>query len=129
MASSKVQTLLTFWQSYALPSLQTQLDDLATDITAKQDESDASRKVLIDLMREFKREQSEQVRTAAAPLVRAFQNEVDSLARRARMSEKAFFEAYKRVTDISDPTPTLEQAVEAMKGLTKVADMEIEVRS
>ena len=44
------------------------------------------------------------------------------------MAEKAFFEAYKKVTDLADPLPVLEHAAEAMKGLGKVADMEIEVR-
>ena len=43
-----------------------------------------TRKALIDLMREFKREQDERTRGAAAPLVKSFQNEVDALSRRSR---------------------------------------------
>ena len=50
------------------------------------------------------------------------------MSRRSRLSEKAFFEAYKKFTDISDPVPVLEHAAEAMKGLSRVADMEIEVK-
>ncbi len=128
MALAKLQTLTSFWQEFGLPDLQSRLDDLATEITAKQDESEESRRALIDLMREFKREQDERTRSAAAPLVKSFQNEVDSLSRRSRLAEKAFFEAYKKVTDIADPVTVLEHAAEAMKGLGKVADMEIEVR-
>ena len=43
MALSKVQTLTTFWQEFQLGELQGRLDDLATQITAKQDESEESR--------------------------------------------------------------------------------------
>ena len=44
----------------------------------RQDESDLSRKSLIELMREFKKDKDETVRAAVAPLVKAFQNEVRS---------------------------------------------------
>ena len=99
-------------------------------------------------MREFKKDKDETVRSAVAPLVKAFQNEVDNLSKRSKAAEKAFFNAYKCVTDISDPVPVLLSAIEAQKGLAKVgvknasmsrsfklktssvqvADMEIEIK-
>jgi len=126
--TTKLQSLLAFWQEMSLPAFQRQLDDVATEITARQDESEAGKVALIDMMRDFKRQQPEDVRTAVAPMIKAFQNEVDSLARRGKAAEKAFFETYKRLTDMTDPVPALEQALEAQKSLGKVADMEIEIK-
>ncbi len=77
--------------------------------TGHIDSSDNSRKILIELIRDFKRDNSEEVRSAVGPLVKAFQNEVDSLSRRSKTSEKAFFDIYKQLVDVADPTPILDQ--------------------
>jgi len=61
------------------------------------------------LIRDFKRDNSEEIRSAVGPLVKAFQNEVDSLSRRSKTSEKAFFDIYKQLVDVADPTPILDQ--------------------
>jgi homeobox protein cut-like len=70
---SKLQTLVHFWQSFNLAQVQQNFDEVATEITARQDDSDNSRKVLIELIRDFKRDNSEDVRSAVGPLVKAFQ--------------------------------------------------------
>ena len=106
---SKLQTLSQFWQTFNLPQVQQNLDEVATDITARLDECDSSRKILIELIRDFKRDNSEEVRAAVGPLVKAFQNEVDALSRRSKSSEKAFFDIYKQLVDVADPTPILDQ--------------------
>ena len=106
---SKLQTLAQFWQVFNLTQVQQNLDEIATQITARQDESDSSRKVLIELIRDFKRDNSEDVRSAVGPLVKAFQSEVDTLSRRSKSAEKAFFDIYKQLVDVADPTPILEQ--------------------
>ena len=54
---------------------------MAGEITARQDESDVGRRALIDGMKEFKKDNEDEVRTAVAPLIRSFQNEVDALSR------------------------------------------------
>ena len=84
-------------------------DDLLISSTGHIDNSDNSRKILIELIRDFKRDNSEEVRSAVGPLVKAFQNEVDSLSRRSKTSEKAFFDIYKQLVDVADPTPILDQ--------------------
>jgi homeobox protein cut-like len=106
---SKLQTLAQFWQTFNLSNVQADLDEVATGITARQDESETSRKLLIELIRDFKKDNSEEVRSAVGPLVKAFQNEVDALSRRSKSSEKAFFDIYKQLVDVADPTPILEQ--------------------
>ena len=80
--TTKLQSLATFWQEFDLPRVQSQLDDVATEITTRQDESDLSRQALIEGMRDFKKANSEEVRAAVAPLIKSFQNEVDFLSKR-----------------------------------------------
>ncbi|TRY77201.1 hypothetical protein TCAL_00088 [Tigriopus californicus] len=128
MASSKLQGLTQFWQAFDLPSVQGQLDEVATDITARQDASDVSKKSLIDLTREFKKSNDEETRSAVAPLIKSFQNEVDALSKRSKAAEKAFFDLYKKLADVADPVPVLEHTLEAQKSLSKLQDYEIETK-
>ena len=83
--STKLQTLATFWQNFGLANVQKGLDEVATDITIQQDESDTSRKALIELLRDFKKTNSDEVKQAVSPVVKTFQNEIDALAKRAKV--------------------------------------------
>ena len=124
--TTKLQTLTELWQEFNLTGTQKLLDELATEITTKQDESDLSRKQLIDLIRNFKKSNSEEVRLIVAPLLKNFQNEIDMLSKRSKSAEKAFFDIYKKFCDIADPVPTLEYCMENMKNLQRLQDLEIE---
>ena len=103
---TKLEVLKSFWVTFSLPSVQSDMDEEATAITSRQDESDRSRRALIELMRDFKRDQAEDVRSAVSPLVKQFQAEVDMLSKRAKAAEKAFFHVYKKMADIADPVRT-----------------------
>ena len=88
--STKLQTLATFWQNFGLANVQKGLDEVATDITVQQDESDTSRKALIELLRDFKKTNSDEVKQAVSPVVKTFQNEIDALAKRAKVTTYIF---------------------------------------
>eukprot|EP00092_Neocalanus_flemingeri_P029576 GFUD01032122.1.p1 GENE.GFUD01032122.1~~GFUD01032122.1.p1 ORF type:complete len:685 (-),score=272.26 GFUD01032122.1:168-2222(-) len=124
--TTKLQSLTELWQEFNLTGTQKLLDELATEITTKQDGSDVSRKQLIDLIRGFKKSNSEETRLVVAPLLKSFQNEIDSLSKRSKSAEKAFFDIYKKFCDIADPVPTLEYCMENMKNLQRLQDLEIE---
>ena len=126
--STKLQTLTSFWQTFGLAQVQKDLDELATEITSRQDESDQSKKALIELLREFKKTSSDEVKHSCQPVVKSFQNEVDALSKRAKAAEKAFFDIYEKFADIPDPLPILEQSVERNQQLaSKCQDAEIEI--
>jgi len=125
--SVKLQSLATFWQEFDLSGTQKRLDDVALQITTRQDETEASMKMLIEQSRSFKKENNEATKLATAPLLKSFRNEIDSLTKRSKAAEKAFFDVYQKFCDIGDPVPTLEFCVDAMKGLQKVTDLELEV--
>jgi len=124
--TTKLQSLTELWQEFNLTGTQKLLDELATEITTKQDESDVSRKQLIELIRTFKKSNSEETRLVVAPLLKSFQNEIDMLSKRSKSAEKAFFDIYKKFCDIADPVPTLEYCMENMKNLQRLQDLEIE---
>jgi len=124
--TTKLQSLTELWQEFNLTGTQKLLDELATEITTKQDESDVSRKQLIDIIRTFKKSNNEETRLVVAPLLKCFQNEIDSLSKRSKSAEKAFFDIYKKFCDIADPVPTLEYCMENMKNLQRLQDLEIE---
>ena len=124
--TTKLQSLTELWQEFNLTGTQKLLDELATEITTRQDESDSSRKQLIELIRNFKKTNSEETRQVVAPLLKNFQNEIDNLSKRSKAAEKSFFDIYKKFFDIADPVPTLEYCMESMKNLQKLQDLEIE---
>lgn len=88
-----------------------------------------SRKLLIELLRDFKKNNNDEVRQIVAPIVKSFQNEVDSLAKRSKAAEKAFFDIYRSLADVPDPLPILEQSIERNQQLSsKIQDYEIETK-
>ena len=109
---SKLSSLKQFWEEFNLAHFQDRLDAYATEIAQKQDDTSNSRSQLISLLQEFKNSSSDEVKSAASPLIKAFQGEVDRLEARSKYGEKAFFESYKSVAELYDPTTILESAIE-----------------
>ncbi|CAI8043228.1 Homeobox protein cut-like 1, partial [Geodia barretti] len=95
-----IQAALTFWREFSIQDFQRELDRQATEIAKKQDDSETSRKKLIELSREFKKNSSEEVRRKVSPLLKSFQAEIDALSRRSQAAEAAFLSAYKRTIEI-----------------------------
>lgn len=122
----KVQAVIAAWKSFELHSVQRELDETASELATRQDESEHSRKKLVELSREFKKNSPEDVRKHVAPLLKSFQSEIDNLNKRSKFVETAFLNVYKKVIDISDPLPTLEYCAGLEKKIGRLADLEIE---
>ncbi|XP_013416515.1 homeobox protein cut-like 1 isoform X2 [Lingula anatina] len=102
------------------------LDTSATDLASRQDESDASRKRLVEQSRDFKKNTPEDIRKVVAPLLKSFQGEIDALSKRSKAAEAAFLSVYKKLIDIPDPVQVLEHALLLQKRAHKAQDLEIE---
>lgn len=122
----KVQAVIAAWKAFGLAEVQRSLDENASELAAHQDESEESRKKLVELSREFKKNTPEDVRKQVAPLLKSFQSEIDNLNKRSKFVEASFLNVYKKVIDISDPLPTLEYCAGLEKKVGRLADMEIE---
>ena len=82
------------------------------------------------------------MRRAVTPILRSFQTEIDSLLRRSKAAEKAFFDIYRHLRELPgkstasprthsllssiDPVPALEYAQNLQKRAEKVSDLEVE---
>uniref|UniRef100_A0A8C9Y8G7 Protein CASP n=1 Tax=Sander lucioperca TaxID=283035 RepID=A0A8C9Y8G7_SANLU len=106
--------------------LQKELDATATQLANRQDESEQSRKKLIDLSREFKKSTPEDFRKQVAPLLKSFQGEIDALSKRSKEAEAAFLNVYKKIIDVPDPVPVLELAQQLQLKLQRMHDIETE---
>ncbi|KAL9980107.1 hypothetical protein ACROYT_G008650 [Oculina patagonica] len=126
MAASSFQSMRNFWKEFSLPELQKSLDTTAAELADRQDESDTSRKKLVELSRDFKKNTPEETRKKMAPLLKSFQAEIDALSKRSKASETAFLSIYKKLVDVPDPLPILEQAVVQQQKVSKLQDYEIE---
>uniref|UniRef100_A0A4W6CSB9 Protein CASP n=1 Tax=Lates calcarifer TaxID=8187 RepID=A0A4W6CSB9_LATCA len=107
-------------------ALQKELDATATQLANRQDESEQSRKKLIDLSREFKKNTPEDLRKQVAPLLKSFQGEIDALSKRSKEAEAAFLNVYKKIIDVPDPVPVLELAQQLQLKLQRMHDIETE---
>jgi homeobox protein cut-like len=117
-----------YWKKFDLPELQKELDSLATSLAARQDESEVSRRNLVELSREFKKATPEDVRKVVAPLLKSFQAEIDALSRRSKNAEAAFLTTYKKLIDIPDPVTALEHAQQLQARAHRAYDLEVQNR-
>uniref|UniRef100_A0A8C9T1E4 Protein CASP n=1 Tax=Scleropages formosus TaxID=113540 RepID=A0A8C9T1E4_SCLFO len=107
-------------------ALSRELDATATVLANRQDESEQSRKKLIDQSREFKKNTPEDLRKQVAPLLKSFQAEIDALSKRSKEAEAAFLNVYKRLIDVPDPVPALEAGQQLQQKVQRMHDVETE---
>ncbi|XP_070340490.1 homeobox protein cut-like 1 isoform X2 [Equus asinus] len=106
--------------------LKRELDATATVLANRQDESEQSRKRLIEQSREFKKNTPEDLRKQVAPLLKSFQGEIDALSKRSKEAEAAFLNVYKRLIDVPDPVPALELGQQLQVKVQRLHDIETE---
>ncbi|KAL7986636.1 hypothetical protein Chor_012919 [Crotalus horridus] len=74
-----------------------ELNSVASELAARQEESEHSHKHLVELSQEFKRNVPEEVRDMVAPVLKSFQAEVVALSKRTKEAEAAFLRVYKQL--------------------------------
>uniref|UniRef100_A0A3Q4BCP8 Protein CASP n=1 Tax=Mola mola TaxID=94237 RepID=A0A3Q4BCP8_MOLML len=119
-------SMFQYWKRFDLQQLQKELDATATQLANRQDESEQTRKKLIDLSREFKKNTPEELRKQVAPLLKSFQGEIDALSKRSKEAESAFLNVYKKIIDVPDPVPVLDLAQQLQLKLQRMHDIETE---
>jgi homeobox protein cut-like len=102
--------VLQFWKAFDLDSKRVLLDSQGSTMKSEKDASVRSRKKLAETTKRFRRLASDADKAAGAgPLLKAYQEEIDHLTRRAKFSENAFFQLYKGLYAAPDPAPALFQ--------------------
>lgn len=119
-------SMFQYWKRFDLQQLQRELDATATVLANRQDESEQSRKRLIEQSREFKKNTPEDLRKQVAPLLKSFQGEIDALSKRSKEAEAAFLTVYKRLIDVPDPVPALDVGQQLEIKVQRLHDIETE---
>uniref|UniRef100_A0A452U8Q0 Homeobox protein cut-like n=1 Tax=Ursus maritimus TaxID=29073 RepID=A0A452U8Q0_URSMA len=114
------------WMLAPAPCCLRELDATATVLANRQDESEQSRKRLIEQSREFKKNTPEDLRKQVAPLLKSFQGEIDALSKRSKEAEAAFLNVYKRLIDVPDPVPALDLGQQLQLKVQRLHDIETE---
>ncbi|XP_034994781.2 protein CASP isoform X10 [Zootoca vivipara] len=124
--AANVGSMFQYWKRFDLQQLQRELDATATVLANRQDESEQSRKKLIEQSREFKKNTPEDLRKQVAPLLKSFQGEIDALGKRSKEAEAAFLNVYKRLIDVPDPVPALDLGQQLQLKVQRMHDIETE---
>uniref|UniRef100_F1RMZ4 Homeobox protein cut-like n=1 Tax=Sus scrofa TaxID=9823 RepID=F1RMZ4_PIG len=108
--AANVGSMFQYWKRFDLRRLQKELNSVASELSARQEESEHSHKHLIELRREFKKNVPEEIREMVAPVLKSFQAEVVALSKRSQEAEAAFLSVYKQLIEAPDPVPVFEVA-------------------
>ncbi|XP_044845825.1 homeobox protein cut-like 2 isoform X7 [Mauremys mutica] len=118
--AADVGSMVQYWKQLDLRRLQKELNSVASELAARQEESEHSHKHLIELSREFKKNVPEEIREMVAPVLQSFQAEVIALSKRSKEAETAFLSVYKQLIGAPDPVPVLEVAQSSEERLQQV---------
>ncbi|CAM6089630.1 unnamed protein product [Calypogeia fissa] len=124
-AASPISVVLNYWREFDLEREKGKLDEQGLRIGENQENSLKNRRKLAENTRDFKKNDSEDKTKAFAILLKAYQEEVDNLTKRAKYGENAFLNVYQKLYEAPDPLPALVSADELA---TQVAQLEIENR-
>ncbi|XP_059844128.1 homeobox protein cut-like 2 isoform X8 [Hypanus sabinus] len=116
--AANVGSMFQYWKKLDLRRLQKELNAVASELAARQEESEQSHKRLIELSREFKRNVPEEIREMVAPLLKTFQAEVVALGKRSKEAETAFLNVYKQLIE----APATEQSAETSPVRIRVSE-------
>ncbi|XP_064128267.1 homeobox protein cut-like 2 isoform X2 [Loxodonta africana] len=86
-------------QCHLVSTKKKELNSVASELSARQEESEHSHKHLIELRREFKKNVPEEIREMVAPVLKSFQAEVVALSKRSQEAEAAFLSVYKQLIE------------------------------
>ncbi|KAJ3081200.1 hypothetical protein HDU99_006325, partial [Rhizoclosmatium hyalinum] len=106
-ASESIQAALRAWTTINLAVLQKQLDVQGLEIVENQKESNRSKKELSDKTKEFRKMSDEEKLKEFKSLLKAYQQEIDSIAKRSKTAEAAFLSLYKHLAEAPDPAPLI----------------------
>lgn len=89
-APAALSVVSSYWRDLDLEGMRTKLDEVGLKIASYQEEALQNRKKLADATREFKRSVDEQTSKSVGGLLKAYQEEIDRLTKRAKHGESAY---------------------------------------
>eukprot|EP00252_Welwitschia_mirabilis_P002877 TRINITY_DN12898_c0_g1_i1.p1 TRINITY_DN12898_c0_g1~~TRINITY_DN12898_c0_g1_i1.p1 ORF type:complete len:699 (+),score=193.82 TRINITY_DN12898_c0_g1_i1:213-2309(+) len=119
-APSPIAAVLNFWKEFDLESERSKLDEQGLKIAENQESSLKNRRRLAENTRDFKKASNEEKLSLFNSLLKAYQEEVDNLTKRAKYGENAFLNIYQKLYEAPDPCPSLASATELSSKITEL---------
>ncbi|KAJ4959773.1 hypothetical protein NE237_019683 [Protea cynaroides] len=104
---SPIAIVSNFWKEFDLEKEKSLLDEQGIRIAENQENSQKNRRKLAESTREFKKASPEEKLSSFNSLLKAYQEEVDNLTKRAKFGENAFLSIYQKLYEAPDPYPAL----------------------
>ncbi len=125
-AAKPLEAALAFWSQLDLPGARrADLERQSRELKEAKDATIRNRKKLAEQTKEWKKKGAAgSSSTGAEELLKAYQEEIDNLTRRAKGADAAFAHVYQALHDAPDPTPWLAAAVQERQ---KSAALELEL--
>ncbi|KAJ1798314.1 hypothetical protein LPJ59_002577 [Coemansia sp. RSA 2399] len=111
----KLAGALEYWRTLQLTALLQELDETSLEIVDNQKTSLQERRKLAERTKEFRALDDSEKLDDFKPLLRAYQNEIDSLTKRMKYAENGFLRVFKSLNDAPDPQPFLSNLVDERK--------------
>ncbi|VDD81697.1 unnamed protein product [Mesocestoides corti] len=110
---------------YSVPvaSSASQIGEAASSIASAQEQGRLSRRNLVEVFRKFRNSAPEEVKKAAASVLKCFQTEIDNLTARSQNAEDAFIQVYQRLVEMPDPSLALSEAEALSKHAQRASDL------
>lgn len=105
--SAAIPSVTNFWKEFDLEKERRLLDEQGLKIGENQENSQKNRRKLAETTRDFKKAPSQEKSNLFNSLLRAYQEEVDNLTKRAKFGENAFLNIYQKLYEAPDPYPLI----------------------
>ncbi|KAK4781598.1 hypothetical protein SAY86_015700 [Trapa natans] len=124
-SASPITVISNFWREFDLEKEKSVLDEQGLRIAENQENSQKNRRKLAESTRDFKKASAEEKLKLFNSLLKGYQEEVDSLTKRAKFGENSFLNIYQKLYEAPDPYQVLASVAEQD---LKISELESENR-
>ena len=110
----ELESVLQFWRQFDLSTARSLWDKTCNEMREMKTASISGRKRLNDLTKAFRAKSKEEQSNLISELLKAYQEEIDQLSRRSKLSETAYLGIYKSLYEAPDPALYLDQMNNAL---------------
>jgi homeobox protein cut-like len=103
--------VLEFWKEFDLENKKSELEQQCVEMKDQKTASITGRKKLNELTKAFRNKSKEDQLNGVTDILKAYQEEIDQLSRRSKLSESAFSAIHKSLWEAPDPVVAFEALV------------------
>ncbi|KAI9022657.1 CASP C terminal-domain-containing protein [Hyaloraphidium curvatum] len=117
---------LKVWLDINLTKLRPQLDAQGLEVVEAQKENLAGRKRLAELTKDWRKGSEDEKKEGWTALLKAYQNEIDSITKRGKTAEMHFLNLYRLLAEAPDPGMLIKSVLDQSSSLTDSETLSLE---